>query len=142
MLLTARILSDTQGINSFRISPGAHQATEGDTYSVYLQLIDASLDTTREGFNPAGRRYVPASGASLSITMDAISTAKAISRAAVQPFAQDSSIWRLDVLSTDKLRGTVPLKLVLTEGVKVTRGLVQAGILVQPRDQIFTPFAP
>lgn len=128
MLLSARMLTDVGGVNSFEIIDKA-QFTQGDETTVYFQLIDASLDTAAKGFNPSGRRYMPAVGATLSVVLDNIDDAKKITRTATQPFAQDGSIWAVSIFSTDNIApGTISLKLTLTEGVKITRGIVVGAI--------------
>lgn len=143
MILSARMLSDAQTVNSFKYVP-ILQAMQGDAYTVYFQLIDASQDLARDGFFPAGRRYIPASGATLTVTLDSIDAAKAITRIASQPtgFTQDASIWSVSVLATDTIRGTVPLRLTLTEGTKVTRGVLMPALAILPKDATFTFFQP
>lgn len=132
MLLSARILTDVTGVNSFG---HAQQAvfTEGDGPNIYFQLIDQSLDRSEQGFNPPGRRYVPASGATLECILHNLDDAKKVQRFASQPFTQDPSIWVLTLLSTDKVRGTVDLLLTLTEGTKVTRGRLASSIHAYPQ---------
>lgn len=134
MLLNARILIDCQNVNSWEPSTETSW-TEGDTVDVYFQLIDASLDRPDQGFNPSGRRYVPGTGATLSCALENIDDAKKITRLATQPFAQDGSIWKLSVLAADTIRGTPQLRLTLTEGSRITRGLAQLGIKIHPASQ-------
>jgi hypothetical protein len=133
MRLSARILENVSGVNAFDY---ANQAsfTEGDTPTIYIQLIDASKDRAEQGFVPAGRRYVPATGATLEVTFDHIDSARKVVRAASQPFPGDPSIWAVNVMSTDKIRGTVNVKLSLTEGPKVTKGLLQQALAVEALD--------
>ncbi len=63
---------------------------------------------------------MPAVGALLSATINHLDDAKKVTRSCTQPFAQDPSIWKLQVLATDYVKGTLDLKLTLTEGVVVT----------------------
>lgn len=130
MLLSARILRDCVSVNSFEYADSA-QFTQGDTVDVYFQLIDSSLDTASENFIPAGRRYMPASGATLSVVVENIDDAKKITRTATQPFVNDSSIWKLSLISSDTISGTANLRLTLTEGPKVTRGLLKNAFRIQ-----------
>jgi hypothetical protein len=135
MHLSARVLKDVQSVNSFE--PDTELSwTEGDTLDVHLQLIDVSLDRALQGFQPEGRRYVPTAGATLSCVIENIDDAKKITRLATQPFANDGSIWRLNILSTDVIRGTPQLRLTLTEGTKVTRGLVRLALKIHPRSNL------
>ena len=114
MLLSARILRDCVNVNSFEYADSA-QFTKGDEVDVYIQLIDASLDTSSENFLPPGRRYMPATGATLQVVIENIDDAKKITRNATQPFT-DPSIWKISFFSTDAIEGTSNLRLTLTEG--------------------------
>lgn len=132
MLLSCRILKDVANVNSFEYDLAA-KITAGDTVSLYIQLIDASVHTREDGFYPSGRRYMPVVGATLQVTFDNINDAKKVTKFASQPFAQDPSIWKIDVLSTDPIKGTVNIRLSLTESGVVTRGTLQAGLLAYPQ---------
>jgi hypothetical protein len=110
--------------------------TQGDQVDVYFQLIDASKDKALQQFKPAGRRFMPAAGATLQVTLDNIDDDKKVTRAASQPFAGDPSIWKVSVLSTDVIRGTINLVLVLTESGKVTRGRAEAAISIDSQDLV------
>jgi len=129
MKLSARILKDVNGVNSFRRADQA-EFTAGDALTVYFQLIDTSLDRADEGFVPAGRRYVPAAGAALTVVLDHLDDARKITRVATQPYAQDTSIFAISILATDVLSGTVNLKLDLNEGGVHTYGMLQPALLV------------
>ena len=129
MLLSARPLRDVQSVNSFRYA-NQIQFTEGDVLTFHFQLIDASLDRSDEGYNPPGRRYMPAAGAVLTVTLDSINTVKKITRVATQPFTNDPSIWAVSIMSTDVVRGTIPLKFSLNEAGRVTNGMVNNFIMV------------
>jgi hypothetical protein len=131
MLLSARMLNDVSSVNSYAYTDEV-RSTEGNECDVYFQLVDASLDTSGEGFNPGGRRYVPEDGASLQVVVGFIDDAKKITRACTQPFDGDPSIWKLSVLSTDHWRGTADLTLRLTEGSKVTNGFVRLALAIEP----------
>lgn len=124
MLLSARILKDCANVNSFEYADSA-QFTKGDVVDVFFQLIDSSLDTASENFIPPGRRYMPATGATVLATVENIDDAIKIVRPAVQAFATDGSIWKLSFFASDNIQGTANLRLVLTEGTKVTKGLLK-----------------
>lgn len=132
MLLACRFLIDVAGVNSFEYSD-AVEWNVGDSQTLYIQLIDASLDRPQEGFVPAGRRYIPAAGAVLTVTFANIDDAKVVDRIATQPFLQDGSIWTVPILPTDPLRGTVALKLKLVEGVQVKTSGTRPGMIVRVR---------
>lgn len=133
MRLSARILQNATDVNNFGYTQQA-EFTQGDTPTIYFQLIDSSLDRPDQGFVPSGRRYMPAVGASLVVTLDHLDDTRKITRAAFQPFSSDPSIWAITILSTDVLRGTVNMKLALVEGSKPTNGLLQAALNVTALD--------
>jgi hypothetical protein len=124
------MLSSVGSVNDFEYVDEI-EFTEGDAVRVYFQLIDAAKDKPLQQFKPAGRRYVPADGATLKVTLANIDDAKGVTeRVAVQPYPGDASIWYVDVAATDAVRGTVDMVLKLTEGVKVTRGKLPAALNV------------
>lgn len=129
MLLSARFLNDVASVNSFEYADQA-EFTEGDTTSVFIQLVDVSLDRAQDGYIPAGRRYVPASGATLQCTVESIDDSKTLVRYATQPFSADGSVWKLDILGTDNVRGTANIRLKLNEGGVVRNGLVKNGLRI------------
>lgn len=133
MILSARFLDNVGSVNSFTYVQQA-QFTEGDAIDIYFQLIDAAKMDTTENWKPAGMRYMPAAGATLSVTVDNIDDAKKITRPATQPFPLDPSIWKLSILSTDVIKGTQNLKLTLSEGGVQKKGLVKAALRVQSSD--------
>lgn len=135
MVLGVRFLKDVASINSYEYAE-VGEFTEGDVVSVYFQLIDITLDKAIQGFNPAGRRVVPATGATLQCVVQNIDDAVKVTRFASNPFPDDRSIWKLDFFATDKCRGTSNLKLALTEGANVTRGLVANGFRIAPKDTL------
>lgn len=114
MRLSLRFLNDVANANSFEYADSI-EFQGGDNQTVYLQLVDASLDRLEQGFNPPGRRYTPSAGAMLSVTMVNLDDAKKVVRPASQPFPNDPSIWAMTVLPTDPIKGTVRLSMVLTE---------------------------
>jgi hypothetical protein len=134
MRLSARILENVASVNAWDYAQ-VGEFTEGDAPTIYFQLVDLSKDRAERGFVPAGRRYVPSAGATLSVTLDNIDDARKITKTATQPYAQDPSIWALVLTTADKLRGTVNMKLTLTEsGAKVSYGTLQPALNVSATD--------
>lgn len=129
MRLSARMLENVASVNSFQVANQA-EFTVGDTPTVSFQLIDSSVDKSNQGFVPAGRRFVPAVGAILTVQFDALDDTRVVTRVATQPFAQDASIWQVTLLPTDNVRGTVNMKLTLNEGGKLTYGYLSAALNV------------
>jgi hypothetical protein len=140
MLLSARPLDNVANVNIFTYVD-VLRFTEGDVPTLYIQLVDLSQDRLGEGFKPTGRRYIPAItgtdpdfvAPTLEITISSIDDAKKIIRFATQPYSQDGSIWALTLFDTDKLRGTADMLLKLTEGTKVTRGVLRQALAVEPQ---------
>lgn len=135
MLLSARIIKDVANVNSFEYDTQL-EWTAGDTLTVYFQLIDATLDTAIQGFNPPGRRFVPAASSTLQVSLENIDDAKKLVRLASQPFANDGSIWGLQIMASDKIRGTPQMRLTLTQSSVVTTGLVKNAIKIHPAGNI------
>lgn len=130
MLLSARMLSDVQNVNSFEYVDQV-EFMEGDTLYIYFQLIDATQDRPDQGFTPSGRRYVPQSGSTLQVVLNNIDDAKRVTRTATQAFPNaDNSIWKVQVLSGDKIAGTVQMKLALTESGATKNALVKGALRV------------
>jgi hypothetical protein len=131
MLLSCLFLVDVGSVNIFRESSYC-QISEGDTNTVYIQLRDMSVNTAQEGYKPAGRRFVPAAGATLKVYIDnSLDSGKLVTKNATQPYANDPSIWSFVIQATDAINGTKNVRLELNESGKVTRGLVQGGIRAQ-----------
>lgn len=130
MQLSLRPLESVASVNNFQYVQTV-SLTEGDSNRFYFQLVDPTQDTSLQQFKPAGRRFVPAAGATLQVTFLNIDDEKVITdRVASQPFVGDASIWYVDIAPTDPLRGTVSLVLKLTEGGKVTRARVNAVLAI------------
>jgi hypothetical protein len=133
MLLSCRFLNKVADVNTFSYTNQLN-FTQGDTPTIYLQIVDASVDLPSEGFNPPYRRYMPQVGATLKITLDNLNTSKKVVRFATQPFPLDPSIWSFPILSTDQIVGTVSVLLQLTEGGTVTNGTMIGGIGVNSQN--------
>jgi hypothetical protein len=125
MILSAQMLDNVASVNSFEATE-AVCFVESDPQDVYLQLVDLTKHF----------RYMPAAGATLQVVVDNIDDGKKITRFATQPFSQDPSIWKLTIMASDSVRGTVNLRLTLTEGSAIRRGQVQAALRVSPKATI------
>ncbi len=133
MLLSCRFLADVAGVNSFQ-SVAQAEMYAGDTQNLYIQLIDASLDRTEQGFVPAGRRFCPAAGATLSVKFKSLDDAKVVTRSAVQAYPTlDASIWYIPILATDPLSGTITMEATLTQAGIPTKFVNQKGVLLRVR---------
>jgi len=136
MHLGCRILDNVVDVNTFDHADSS-EWVEGDTVTLYLQLVDESKDSYLKGFHPGGRRYMPATGATLEVTLDSIDDALRVVRAANQPFpTTDPSIWAVPILTTDTVRGTVNLRLTLTEGDDLHSAFLLSKVHVTTLDRV------
>jgi hypothetical protein len=149
MLLACRFLSDVASVNSFDSVAPSLSMNQGDSQPLYFQLADASVDRKDQGFNPPGRRYIPASGATVSVTFTNVDTGADVCvtefggsrinpsaqatmvRAATNPYAQDTSIWKVQILGTDPLKGTVNVAVTLTEPGSPNRVVSCGGLVLR-----------
>jgi len=127
MKLGIRPLVSVASVNIFSYSQQL-ELNAGNAATFYFQLFDMDQDKASQGFDPAGKRYIPAAGATLAITFTNIDSAREFTRSATQPFAQDGSIWAVPLLATDPISGTVDIKGVLTESGATKSFLVHAAV--------------
>jgi len=131
MLLSARILVNVTDVNSWEYSLDTN-FTQGDANFIYFQLIDQNKDKNTQEFRPSGKRFVPASGATLQTTIGSIDNAFRLVKIATQPFPGDSSIWRIQITATDPVKsGKYALTLELNETGNITRGVTPNSIVVR-----------
>jgi hypothetical protein len=129
--ITIRLLDDVQSVNSMELATEVSTAA-GDPLVVNLQLINHTRLSCDE--NSPVVRYIPAVGSTLTVVCENIDNSKRVTKIASQPFAQDGSIWRIDLTSQDtlKMRGTITLAYTLTEGSRTISGRLLAAVLVMP----------
>jgi hypothetical protein len=133
MYLSARLLLNVVDVNNWEYGD-VYRLSEGDTPSLYFQLVDLDKDKDIVKNRPVGKRYMPASGATLQVNIQNINDVNSLAKIATQPFANDTSIWKIDILSTDLLKsGTFSLQIALTETLKVTRAFVSNVVNVAPQ---------
>jgi hypothetical protein len=128
MKLSARPLIEVCNVNDFNVSQQL-ELNVGDATTLYLQLVDLEKNKAQYGWFPAGMRYVPAANTTLTLTFLNIDSAKEFSRTAVQPFAQDGSIWSVPILSTDPISGTISIRAVMNEGAIIRTFSIQGCLL-------------
>lgn len=130
-LLGCRFLLSLANVNSYR---PAERLTfyEGDSATIYLQLVDQNTGEAECG-QPPFRRYVPAAGSALRVTLRNLDSAIQATKVATQPFPGDASIWSFAVIPSDQLRGTVSLGLDLLESGLHLHSSVQPAISVRAK---------
>jgi hypothetical protein len=114
MKFTVRPLIDVSSVNDFRYKTEL-QSVYGDATDLYFQLFDDDKNFSNCSYEQPGLRYMPPASSTLQVTFRNLNDVKNIVRFATQPFANDPSIWKFSVLSTDPITGTVNCKFVLTE---------------------------
>lgn len=124
------MLDNVASVNGFDWATQVEYTSGDGPVDVYFQLVDLNQDRVSAGFKFGGRRYAPAVGATVQVTIANIDDLVQVVRAATQPFANDPSIWKVTMLATDKVSGTCALSIKLTEGAAVKYGRVDAAILV------------
>jgi hypothetical protein len=128
MQLKVTVLDDVEDANDYRYATEI-QSTAGDPVDLFFQLSDATKNLASHGFNPSGLRYMPAAGSTLKVTFLNINTRKQFARFATQPFVQDPSIWKVPVLATDPVSGTVSMTFQLMEPNGVAGGITKSASL-------------
>lgn len=117
MKFSIQPLRDVSNVNDFRYATEL-ECTVGDPTDLYFQLVDQDKLVSPRGYTNAGLRYVPPALSTLQITFKNIDDSKVVTRFASQPYStQDPSIWKVSILATDPISGTVNCKFVLTEPV-------------------------
>jgi hypothetical protein len=119
MRLAAKLLNTSATLNSFR-QVNSISIARGETVDLFVQLVD--LDQN-------GLRYIPVSGATLQMQLPRSNEVLAdvnqtrqiinrgIARAAINPFPEDRSIWKVTLVEADTLSlVSNSLRLELTEG--------------------------
>lgn len=129
-MLSLRMLANVASVNAFDWATEVSYTAGDGPLDVYFQLIDPAQDRVSAGWPFGGRRYAPAAGATLTVTVANIDDNVAVQRVAVQPFANDPSIWKFTMLATDTIVGTCAISFQLNESGKLTAGRVDAVVLI------------
>ncbi len=131
MFLSGTMLEDVTGVNSYEYA-STHEMSAGDAGYIYFQIKDAAVFKANQKFFPSGRRFIPAAGSTLLCEVGMLNDAKKIVRSASNPFADDRSIWRLQIFNSDNLAaGTFALLLTLNQAGVIIRGSIQQAMTVQ-----------
>jgi hypothetical protein len=94
MKLSAILLKNVINLNTYEVTDSWQSrvlGTSGEVVSLYLQLIDEDKKKIR---------YIPSSGTTLSVTFPNLDDTLELTLSATQPFAEDKSIWKVDLLAT------------------------------------------
>lgn len=81
-----------------------------------------------------GQRYIPASGATVQVTIRSVNDAYTVVKPAITPFTEDRSIWRAVLTPADTLNlAGVNLEVELTEGASIRRIFQKSVLVVLPK---------
>lgn len=125
MFLSGTILKNVQNVNSF-VTTTEVKVRQGNPSTLYFQTVD------KEQTDANGRslRYMPAVGASMTVSIPSISSVQTVNKVATQPFSQDPSIWAINILATDVMT-TGNLIFTLTEGAVMRTAVIDGAIIVE-----------
>lgn len=134
MLLSAKPLKNVMNINSWQYC-NAWMVSSGQPFDLYFQLVDLEKDTAispKGGFTDTNIRYIPQGTTSAQVVFDALDDDEVITVNASQPFADDKSIWKISLLST-QVPNSGNVKVIVTEA-----GVVKSFIMKQAVSVIST----
>jgi len=132
MRLSAKMLKNVSNVNHFEYKSPAY-VSEGNSNIIYFQIVDLdkpvspTIDTGTLPNYPL--RHMPASGSTVMVIFDSLLDNAQFSIAAVQPFAQDASIWKV-TLSSAQLPKSGNFIFELTESGNTYHVVVKGGISV------------
>jgi hypothetical protein len=119
--LSAQTLKNFQNVNSFqKSSEWTIRLNEPNT--LYFQLVDLDQD---------GLRYIPTGASpSVQVVFPAVNPDNVITKTAIQASSLDGSLWKVDLLSTEK-PSSGNVQFILTEGGVTRRFVVLQGLVVE-----------
>jgi hypothetical protein len=108
-----RLLESVSSVNNY-CSVDQLEYTQDSGDSIYIQLIQEKSNSCTEC---KGMRWIPSNSATMQFTFDNIDSSGKITRTGVMAYpTDDKSIWRIDMMPTDKISGN--LTATLTDGGK------------------------
>lgn len=99
-----RLLESVLNVNNFCVVEQL-EYSQGSGESIYFQLIQDKSGKCEECDR---QRWIPSNSATMQFTFENIDQNAKITRTATMVFsADDRSIWKVDMMPTDKINGTV-----------------------------------
>lgn len=120
MKLSAKFLKNVSNINTFQYV-NQWDISEGSANRLYFQIIDKLKDSLR--FITQATTY------SVSVTFLSIDSSSEITKVATQPFADDKSIWYID-LSASEVPNSGAVKFSITQDSVESKFKVEQAIVV------------
>lgn len=125
MRLSAQTIKNFQNINSFQKS-SEWTIRHDEPNSLYFQLVDLDQD---------GLRYIPTgSSPSVQVVFPAVNSANVITKTATAVSALDGSLWKVDLLETEK-PSSGNVQMILTEGGITRRFVILQGLVIEMFNQ-------
>lgn len=129
MRILMHLLDSVLNVNNFCVVDELNYS-QGSGTSIFFQLIQEKSSKCEE-CNKI--RYIPTMPATIQVKFDNIDSDQVITRTAVMCFsADDRSIWRVDMMPTDKIMGIVSAN--LTENGKTIPVLLDGRLNVISSD--------
>lgn len=121
MKLSAKLLKNVENVNNFQYAD-QWDIAEGSSYRLYFQLIDTLKD---------GLRYISQATLidAVTVTFLSIDTSTQIVKTAIQPYADDKSIWYID-LAVNEVPNPGAVKFSITEDGSQRQFKVDQAIVV------------
>lgn len=136
MRINAKILKNVADVNTWQYANQAY-IQEGQANSIYIQLVDLDKthpDEKSEALPDFPVRYIPQGAVnSVSMTFLDIDSDTEFSVTGSQPFADDKSIWKID-LTDAQLPNTGSVKVSLDEDGTVMQFLLKGALSVELLD--------
>jgi hypothetical protein len=129
MRLGIMVLDPATTLNNLKYLPAA-TFSPGDTGEMWMQLVDLDSPVGTNAFT----RFMPAAGATLTVSFFSNSDANAFTKTAVQPLPVDPSIWKISLLAGDTtIMAGCNIGLRLVQGAIVTNAIVRNVVSVNPQ---------
>ena len=114
MLNSSSSLNAISYLNQVLINPN-------DTATVMFQLVD---------LDQGGQRYIPATGAMVTINLTSINIANNIMKIPTNPFSDDRSVWAFNLLASETaVAAGVNMKVTLTQGADVKSATAEGVVI-------------
>lgn len=136
MLDPGSSINNLMYLNQYRINPG-------ETAAVYFQFVDLDKQNNggcSGGFSGTGsgscppQRYIPATGATVSISLTSININNNITKIPVNAFVGDNSIWSFNMSAADtQIAAGINMKVVLTQGPNINIVNADGVIIIGPQ---------
>lgn len=118
-MLGFKFVENYYDINHFEVVETSTFTPTQDAY-IFIQLVHVN-----------GLRYIPATGATVEVTFENIDTSHNVTRLAVGVNPEDRSLWKVSILSTDKIaNGSMVVKLTESPSIKTLNAF--SDLLIKP----------